>query len=502
MRTPVATVMALTLILSVIVPVARPASHRVAPTYVTSSRENSGSSHAPPQDMDPQQQEPIGIPNTKGPQNIHFENLRRLSPDGKYLAYVTAKDYGMSNSSIWVSLHDASHEICIARGNTDDWVTNPVWSPKGKSIAYLKVVLSDRGERDVNYRFEMWSVDIDGTNRRLLIRDSRLHPILGLGGEADIEWTDDNSIAFDDARGTYRTRYTYDVERETIHWAGKVGPRPLDLTLSQTSDVPFFRQCDACWGKDTLGTCSGLTICSHGCYVTSTAMVFKYFDVDTDPGQLNHWLRDNGGYVDGCLLSGWAAIGYSPKVHSFVRIDGEDWGRLNYELDAGYPVIVRVSNLYGYHFVVATYRNGNTYYLNDPLASAENERTLAYYGNSFSGLRIFHGELPSGDDCFDPPVLIAPTDGSTLAEGESISLSWTDTGDEYYGEVWSESTQITTFGWQSATDKTIGPQQAGYTYSWRVKARQETEESAWSSIWTFTIPISLENNVWLPLITR
>ncbi|MGM0399941.1 MAG: C39 family peptidase [Chloroflexota bacterium] len=500
MKTPIATAMTLTLILSVLVPIARTVSPRITFAYVASPRKRSGISNALPQDLDSQQKDPAGIPNTD--QDIHFDNLRRPSPNGKYVAYVTAEDYGMNDSSIWISPRDSSHGIRVARGNQDYWVTNPVWSPQGQSIAYLKVVLSDRREGEVNYRFEIWSVDIDGSNRKLLVKDSRLHPILGLGGEADIEWTDENSIKFDDARNAHITRYAYDVESGTIHWAGKSYLRPLDSALSQPANVPFFRQCDLDWGEGTLGTCSGLTICSHGCYVTSTAMVFKYFSVNTDPGQLNYWLRDNGGYVDGCLLSGWAAAGYSPKIHSFVRVDGENWTRLNSELNAGYPVIVRVSNLYGYHFVVVTHREGNTYYLNDPLASVADARTLAYYGNSFSGLRIFYGKLPDGDDFSDPPVLIAPSDGSIFVEGESVMLSWTDTGDDYYGEVWGGPGETTIFGWQSATSKNIGPQRAGYTYSWHVKARKAAGESDWSSTWTFTVPMPAGNNIWLPLITR
>jgi hypothetical protein len=86
-----------------------------------------------------------------------------------------------------------------------------------------------------------------------------------------------------------------------------------------------------------------------------------------------------------------------------------------------------------------------------------------------------------------PPSLQSPGNGSTFNEGESITLSWSATGDEYYGEVWGGPAGTTYFGWQSGTSKNIGSQWAGYTYSWHVKARNSGGESGWSDTWTFTV---------------
>ena len=85
----------------------------------------------------------------------------------------------------------------------------------------------------------------------------------------------------------------------------------------------------------------------------------------------------------------------------------------------------------------------------------------------------------------DPPNLQAPGDSATFQEGDSITLSWSDTGDEYYGEV-TGGPDAQTFGWQSGTSKNLGALAAG-TYSWRIKARNSEGESGWSAQWTFTV---------------
>jgi len=93
------------------------------------------------------------------------------------------------------------------------------------------------------------------------------------------------------------------------------------------------------------------------------------------------------------------------------------------------------------------------------------------------------------------PTLQSPGNGSSFNEGQDIVLSWSDTGDEYYGEVWGGPAGTTPFGWQSGTSKNIGSQWAGYTYSWHVKARNSAGESGWSSTWIFTVKPAAPSNL-------
>lgn len=86
-----------------------------------------------------------------------------------------------------------------------------------------------------------------------------------------------------------------------------------------TSDEPVgrggwvsYKQCDSAWANQQLGYCS-LTICQAGCamrfavsfrdYLTcfsSVAMILSTKGAWYNPGQLDSWLTNNGGYANGC----------------------------------------------------------------------------------------------------------------------------------------------------------------------------------------------------------
>ncbi|MEJ5312349.1 MAG: Ig-like domain-containing protein [Anaerolineae bacterium] len=94
-----------------------------------------------------------------------------------------------------------------------------------------------------------------------------------------------------------------------------------------------------------------------------------------------------------------------------------------------------------------------------------------------------------------PPTLLSPSNGSPFNEGQSINLSWSATGNEYYGEFWGGPGGTLTFGWQSGTSQNLGPQWAGYTYSWHVKARNSAGESGWSETRTFSVRLAAPTNL-------
>ena len=60
--------------------------------------------------------------------------------------------------------------------------------------------------------------------------------------------------------------------------------------------VPIFAQCDPRWRQDLVGPTPD-SMGAVGCAVTSAAMVLASYGVDTDPGRLNRYLTDNGGYT-------------------------------------------------------------------------------------------------------------------------------------------------------------------------------------------------------------
>jgi len=128
---------------------------------------------------------------------------------------------------------------------------------------------------------------------------------------------------------------------------------------------PLFKQCAppaASWNSATLGTCSW-TICQKGCAISSVSMYLRKRGLNTDPGQLNTWLKANGGYADGCDL-------YWGKVDSLGKTRCQGFQSGTYAqacswISSGYGVILNVEN--GGHWVLGTGCDGKgNVYVNDP----------------------------------------------------------------------------------------------------------------------------------------
>ena len=66
-------------------------------------------------------------------------------------------------------------------------------------------------------------------------------------------------------------------------------------------------QRDGRWSGNQLGTCANTTIGSAGCAITSTTMALSSRGGRINPGQLNTWLKNNGGYSQGCLVV-WSKV--------------------------------------------------------------------------------------------------------------------------------------------------------------------------------------------------
>lgn len=79
---------------------------------------------------------------------------------------------------------------------------------------------------------------------------------------------------------------------------------------------PVYNQRDIRWKDHPLGTRS--TIGANGCLMTCATMVCNYFGHASNPLQLNQWLTDNDGYLDGNLFL-WAAI---ERLYPDMKFDG------------------------------------------------------------------------------------------------------------------------------------------------------------------------------------
>ena len=338
---------------------------------------------------------PTPAPFTPGESIAGFE---QPSPDGKYTAALSAADPGMHGSAITLTRADSKDVKVLAEGDDSSWVTNPIWSPDGKTLAYVRVVNGRVNDYEIASTYQLWVYEIKTSQNRLITDSDAFNPSIRFDGTADIKWLSNTQIQYPNNEAFPIVYYTVDIKTlETNAEVSKGIPKTADAA-ALPAEVPYYSQCDSRWGSKVLGTCSQYTICQQGCAISSTAMVFKYFGIDTDPLGMNNWLKSNNGYAAGCLINWSTAANMAPDKLTWVAwVNGADWARLRYELDSGYPVILEVPFSNGQHFVVATGYYGDTYYINDPYYSSRT--TLASYGNTFKGMRIYHGPTKEPPSC-------------------------------------------------------------------------------------------------------
>jgi len=140
-------------------------------------------------------------------------------------------------------------------------------------------------------------------------------------------------------------------------------PPTAEVHFNSTGSWSLFKQCDPAWGSQELGTCAGETICSAGCAMSSVAMMLATKGIGTNPGVLDAWLTQNGGYASGCLIV-WAAVD-AFGVTSFQGMEQADESAICSGLDQMHGIIANVNN--GGHWVLLTgCAGGGVFYVNDP----------------------------------------------------------------------------------------------------------------------------------------
>lgn len=371
-----------------------------------------------------------GTPEIQGDSSdIVLDDLSATSPNGEFTAIVTASNLGMDNSQLWLITNQDSEKTLIDNGDTETWLTNPIWSPGGLFLAYIKVVTIPLSQFESDSRYEIWVFDNE-TSQSYLVSDSLLiNPSIGYMGISNIEWENDTEILFQNNKDFPIPYYALNVTNSAI--SGPLGyvETPPRLKNEQPGQVPYFSQCNSNWATLPLGTCS-VTICKSGCAITSVSMVFNYYGETFTPKTLNSWLTNNGGYNSGCYINWSKSATATKNVIWKARIDKENFTLLKSELDQGYPVIVEVKRNDKQHFVVVTGYNGNTYYINDP--ASVNNKTLASYNNHFVGLRIFElnpiPAKPSGVNASDETYM------------DRIRVNWNLSSRATYYEVYRNAT--------------------------------------------------------------
>ena len=161
--------------------------------------------------------------------------------------------------------------------------------------------------------------------------------------------------------------------------------------------VALYLQGDPAWGHDQLGL-SVHTMGQVGCAVTSVAMVMKFYGIDIDPGRLNVFLRDNGGYDEDNDLRWEGPPVLAPDRVRHVYEDLPSYYLIDSNLSRGNPVIVRLHLASGWtHFVVIMGKQGFDYLIRDPSSAGLRKGVypLRELGSKIEALRYYEKLAPA-----------------------------------------------------------------------------------------------------------
>jgi hypothetical protein len=136
--------------------------------------------------------------------------------------------------------------------------------------------------------------------------------------------------------------------------------------------VQRFAQADPRWADDELGPASS-TMGEEGCAVSSAAMVLAFYGQDVDPGRLNAFLTNCGGYTPEGWLYWEKAADFHPGLVRHAYEDLPSYFLIDSNLERGNPVIVRIHLANGItHFVVIAGKDGFDYLIQDPASGGVN----------------------------------------------------------------------------------------------------------------------------------
>lgn len=185
-------------------------------------------------------------------------------------------------------------------------------------------------------------------------------------------------------------------------WHGYTTPRIISASgglyfpRETVIEVPQFFQYDPRWAEDPLGPSTD-TLGSAGCAVASAAMVLASYGADLDPGRLNKFVHESGGYTPEGWLYWEAAAAYPPIVADHVYEDLPSYQLIDSNLLTGNPVIVRLRYKSGItHFVAIVGKRGFDYLVRDPGRGGERGiYPLKEFPSPIEALRFYKKRTPA-----------------------------------------------------------------------------------------------------------
>ena len=171
-------------------------------------------------------------------------------------------------------------------------------------------------------------------------------------------------------------------------------------TPNSYMNVPFYSQKDSSWSGEKLGRCS-TKIGDEGCAITSVAMVFKYYGIQTNPLDMNNWLKQNNGYSDGCNINWITATKRTGGAVKWIRTSGINLDMIKTELNNRHPVIAKVSLSNTGHYIVITGYTGSDFIINDPLKGITTfKKNYGDPATGIKGIRLYYGLTPISGDLY------------------------------------------------------------------------------------------------------
>ena len=356
------------------------------------------------------------------------------SPDASRVLYVTAASLGMEQAQFWLVPRGQPKHLLKDLGD-NFWVARPAWCQTAPGdpgrIAYVLRGPTGPGLTGL----ELWTINGDGSDdRRVLVGtpDNGFAPDLFYGDQPAI-------LRF--LAGCQRLRYSDDAgnDRQVVDLStGQTRPTvslpslptPAPAPGAQPCALTPFAQTDPRWGSLRMQT-EGTEIRSWGCALASTAMVFHYYGLDTDPGRLNACAADQADLLYWDPVRARCAADVVPAS---ARWSGQaSWSDLETAIAAGRPAIVGLQGgPAGSHFLVVTAGSGDqasNYRITDSW-DGSTYKTLEEYINPRKGyllkwLVLFEGSPPPcvpDPGAPDPGLisLLSPQDGLVTNQPQPV----------------------------------------------------------------------------------
>ena len=317
-----------------------------------------------------------------------FASLISVSPDGRYVAYVTARNQLMDDTVLNVYDIQTNNQRSVDRVTSGFWPSHPVFSADGSKLVYSK---------KVGNQLELVGLNITAAQpapRQLTKQPNFLTPDLYYGDNAGGPLcfaTDGNQVIVANQNSPTQTQVDFNTGSSSQPFTNQRSqtalepvtnirqPAPAPLNQGECF-VPTFSMNALEW-RDQQMKPRNDKIGEAGCPLTAAAMVMNYYKVDTDPNVLNTCLDTKSDPFDWEVTVQTCSNG---QVQGGRRNDFT-WDSLNAVLQQGRPAIVGLlGGQTGVHFVVVTGGFDNiaaTYRVNDP-----------FDGSSYKSLGTFLSE--------------------------------------------------------------------------------------------------------------